>query len=149
MTGRQDEAECGLVPIAYAVRRHARGGVWSGIWNLGGVLVRAAGWGIITLLPVELILQVGSSTWAFGIPNSSRSSPLHSTCTSEAGGVCQRFSAGKTRLSCVPGLLCQRMSAATCCARPEINFIPVPAVFRWLSPRPVSERTRRACPRSG
>ena len=66
--------------------------VWSGIWNLIGVLVSGGtvAYGIITLLPVELILQVGSSagyamifalliaaivwnlgTWAFGIPNSS------------------------------------------------------------------------------
>ncbi|HWU27008.1 MAG TPA: inorganic phosphate transporter [Rhizomicrobium sp.] len=66
--------------------------VWSGVWNLIGVLVSggAVAYGIITLLPVELILQVGSGagyamifalliaaivwnlgTWAFGIPNSS------------------------------------------------------------------------------
>src|SRR6201994_4879082 len=61
--------------------------VWSGIWNLLGVLTSA---GLVALLPVELILQVGSSagfamvfalliaaiiwnigTWYFGIPNSS------------------------------------------------------------------------------
>jgi PiT family inorganic phosphate transporter len=66
--------------------------VWSGVWNLIGVLVSTGtvAYGIITLLPVELILQVGSSagyamifalliaaivwnlgTWALGIPNSS------------------------------------------------------------------------------
>jgi PiT family inorganic phosphate transporter len=66
--------------------------VWSGVWNLIGVLVSSGtvAYGIITLLPVELILQVGSSagyamifalliaaivwnlgTWALGIPNSS------------------------------------------------------------------------------
>ena len=66
--------------------------VWSGVWNLIGVLVSGGmvAYSIITLLPVELILQVGSSagyamifalliaaivwnlgTWAFGIPNSS------------------------------------------------------------------------------
>jgi PiT family inorganic phosphate transporter len=66
--------------------------VWSGMFNLLGVLVSsgAVAYGIITLLPVELILQVGSGagyamifalllaaiiwnlgTWAFGIPNSS------------------------------------------------------------------------------
>jgi PiT family inorganic phosphate transporter len=66
--------------------------VWSGCWNLLGVLVStgAVAYSIITLLPVELILQVGSSagyamifalliaaiawnlaTWALGIPNSS------------------------------------------------------------------------------
>ena len=66
--------------------------VWSGCWNLLGVLVStgAVAYSVITLLPVELILQVGSgagyamifalliaaivwnlATWALGIPNSS------------------------------------------------------------------------------
>jgi PiT family inorganic phosphate transporter len=66
--------------------------VWSGFFNFLGVMVStgAVAYGIITLLPVELILQVGSGagyamifalllaaiiwnlgTWALGIPNSS------------------------------------------------------------------------------
>ncbi|HEY2662513.1 MAG TPA: inorganic phosphate transporter, partial [Caulobacteraceae bacterium] len=66
--------------------------VWSGLFNFAGVMVStgAVAYGIITLLPVELILQVGSTagyamifalliaaiiwnlgTWAMGIPNSS------------------------------------------------------------------------------
>jgi PiT family inorganic phosphate transporter len=66
--------------------------IWSGFFNFLGVMVStgAVAYGIITLLPVELILQVGSSagyamifslliaaivwnlaTWALGIPNSS------------------------------------------------------------------------------
>ena len=66
--------------------------VWSGSWNFFGVLMStgAVAFGIISLLPVELILQVGSGagfamvfalliaaiiwnmgTWWFGIPNSS------------------------------------------------------------------------------
>ena len=66
--------------------------VWSGCFNLLGVLAStgAVAFGIVTLLPVELILQVGSGagyamifalliaaitwnlgTWAMGIPNSS------------------------------------------------------------------------------
>ncbi len=66
--------------------------VWSGCWNLFGVLIStgAVAFSIVTLLPVELILQVGSgagyamifalliaaiawnlATWALGIPNSS------------------------------------------------------------------------------
>ncbi|UZR28573.1 inorganic phosphate transporter [Methylococcus mesophilus] len=66
--------------------------VWSGIWNFVGVLVSsgAVAFGIISLLPVELILQVGSDagfamvfslliaailwnlgTWYFGLPASS------------------------------------------------------------------------------
>ena len=63
--------------------------VWSGMWNFIGVLSRrgAVAFGIISLLPVELILQVGSGagfamvfalltaaiiwnlgTWYFGLP---------------------------------------------------------------------------------
>ena len=66
--------------------------VWSGIFNLAGVLASsgAVAFGIISLLPVELILQVGSGagfamvfalliaaiiwnlgTWGFGLPASS------------------------------------------------------------------------------
>jgi inorganic phosphate transporter, PiT family len=66
--------------------------VWSGCWNLLGVLASsgAVAFGVVSLLPVELILQVGSSagyamvfalliaaiiwnlgTWSFGIPASS------------------------------------------------------------------------------
>jgi PiT family inorganic phosphate transporter len=66
--------------------------VWSGFWNFAGVMVStgAVAYSIVTLLPVELILQVGNTagyamifslliaaiiwnlgTWAFGIPNSS------------------------------------------------------------------------------
>jgi PiT family inorganic phosphate transporter len=66
--------------------------VWSGLWNLAGVLMSsgAVAFTIITLLPVELILQVSSgagfamvfalliaaiiwnlSTWWFGLPASS------------------------------------------------------------------------------
>ncbi len=66
--------------------------VWSGLFNLAGVLASsgAVAFGIISLLPVELIMQVGSSagfamvfalliaaiiwnlgTWGFGLPASS------------------------------------------------------------------------------
>jgi inorganic phosphate transporter, PiT family len=66
--------------------------VWSGLWNLIGVLTSSGGvaYSIVTLLPVELILQVGHgagmdmvfalliaaiiwnlSTWWFGLPASS------------------------------------------------------------------------------
>src|SRR5580693_7678871 len=66
--------------------------VWSGAFNFLGVLISsgAVAFGIVSLLPVELILQVGSQagfamvfalliaailwnlgTWYFGIPNSS------------------------------------------------------------------------------
>src|SRR3984957_12673033 len=67
-------------------------GVWSGMWNLIGVLTSSGGvaFSILSLLPVELILQVGKgagfamvfallfsaiiwnlSTWALGLPASS------------------------------------------------------------------------------
>jgi PiT family inorganic phosphate transporter len=66
--------------------------VWSGLWNFAGVLTStgAVAFGIVSLLPVELILQVGSSagfamvfallvaaiiwnlgTWWLGLPSSS------------------------------------------------------------------------------
>ena len=66
--------------------------VWSGVWNLLGVLASSGlvAFTVVSLLPVELILQVGTSagfamvfalliaaiiwnigTWYFGIPNSS------------------------------------------------------------------------------
>ena len=66
--------------------------VWSGLFNFLGVLLSsgAVAFGIVSLLPVELILKIGSAsgfamifalliaaivwnlaTWAFGIPNSS------------------------------------------------------------------------------
>jgi PiT family inorganic phosphate transporter len=66
--------------------------VWSGIWNFAGVMLASGtvAFGIIALLPVELILQVGSAagfamvfallfaaiiwnvgTWYFGLPASS------------------------------------------------------------------------------
>jgi PiT family inorganic phosphate transporter len=66
--------------------------VWSGVWNFLGVLTSsgAVAYSIITLLPVDLILQIGSAggfamifalllaavtwnlgTWYFGLPNSS------------------------------------------------------------------------------
>jgi PiT family inorganic phosphate transporter len=66
--------------------------VWSGLWNFAGVMASAGGvaYSIVKLLPVELILRVGTGagyamlfalllaaiiwnfgTWFFGIPNSS------------------------------------------------------------------------------
>jgi inorganic phosphate transporter, PiT family len=65
--------------------------VWSGIWNFVGVLLSSGvvAFGIVSLLPVELILQVGSTAgfamvfallvaaiiwnlgWYFGLPSSS------------------------------------------------------------------------------
>jgi PiT family inorganic phosphate transporter len=86
--------------------------VWSGVWNFIGVLASsgAVAYSIITLLPVELILNVGSAggyamifalllaavtwnlgTWFFGLPNSSS----HALIGSILGvGVANQFLAG-------------------------------------------------------
>ena len=86
--------------------------VWSGFFNFLGVLASsgAVAFGIVSLLPVELILQVGSdagfamvfalliaaivwniATWAFGIPNSSS----HTLIGSIIGvGLMNQFMAG-------------------------------------------------------
>ncbi|HEY1794686.1 MAG TPA: inorganic phosphate transporter [Stellaceae bacterium] len=91
--------------------------VWSGMFNFLGVLTStgAVAFGIISLLPVELILQVGSSagfamvfalllaaitwnlgTWWFGIPNSSS----HALIGSIIGvGVANQLLAGNSGTS--------------------------------------------------
>jgi len=91
--------------------------VWSGIWNFVGVLVSTGGvaFGIISLLPVELILQVGSGagfamvfalltaaiiwnlgTWYFGLPSSSS----HTLIGSVIGvGLANQFMAVHTATS--------------------------------------------------
>jgi PiT family inorganic phosphate transporter len=91
--------------------------VWSGIWNFLGVLVSTGGvaFGIISLLPVELILRVGSGsgfamvfallsaailwnlgTWYFGLPSSSS----HTLIGSIIGvGIANQIIASKTGTS--------------------------------------------------
>jgi inorganic phosphate transporter, PiT family len=91
--------------------------VWSGFWNLIGVLLSsgAVAFGIVSLLPVELILQVGSSagfamvfsllvaaviwnlgTWYFGLPASSS----HTLIGSIIGvGIANQLMAVKTATS--------------------------------------------------
>jgi PiT family inorganic phosphate transporter len=91
--------------------------VWSGFWNFTGVLVStgAVAFGIISLLPVELILQVGSGagfamvfallaaaiiwnlgTWYFGLPSSSS----HTLIGSIIGvGLANQFLATKSGTS--------------------------------------------------
>jgi inorganic phosphate transporter, PiT family len=90
---------------------------WSGFWNFLGVLVSsgAVAFGIISLLPVELILQVGSSagfsmvfallvaaiiwnlgTWFFGLPASSS----HTLIGSIIGvGIANELMAARTATS--------------------------------------------------
>ncbi|WP_179405017.1 inorganic phosphate transporter [Burkholderia guangdongensis] len=91
--------------------------VWSGLWNLLGVLVSsgAVAFGILQLLPVELILQVGSgagfamvfalliaavvwnlATWYLGLPSSSS----HTLVGSIIGvGVMNQFVSGAAATS--------------------------------------------------
>ena len=91
--------------------------VWSGLANLAGVLVSSGvvAFGIISLLPVELILQVGSTsgfamvfallaaaiiwnlgTWYFGLPASSS----HTLIGSIIGvGIANQFMAAQSRTS--------------------------------------------------
>ena len=88
--------------------------VWSGFWNFLGVMVSSGlvAFSIISLLPVELILQVGSKagfamvfallvsaiiwnlgTWYFGLPASSS----HTLIGSVIGvGIANQLLAGKT-----------------------------------------------------
>jgi len=91
--------------------------VWSGFWNFLGVLTSSGlvAFGIISLLPVELILQVGSkagfamvfallvaaiiwnlSTWYFGLPASSS----HTLIGSIIGvGIANQLMAARTGTS--------------------------------------------------
>ncbi len=91
--------------------------VWSGMWNFIGVLVSTGGvaFGIISLLPVELILQVGGGagfamvfalltaaiiwnlgTWYFGLPSSSS----HTLIGSVIGvGLANQFMRAQTATS--------------------------------------------------
>jgi inorganic phosphate transporter, PiT family len=91
--------------------------VWSGVWNFLGVLVSsgAVAFGILQLLPVELILQVGShagfamvfalliaaivwnlGTWYLGLPSSSS----HTLVGSIIGvGIMNQFIAGPSGTS--------------------------------------------------
>ena len=91
--------------------------VWSGFWNFAGVVTStgAVAFGIVSLLPVELILQVGSSagfamvfalliaailwnlgTWWFGLPASSS----HTLIGSIIGvGIANQLMSAKTGTS--------------------------------------------------
>src|SRR5215475_3885940 len=91
--------------------------VWSGFWNFAGVVTStgAVAFGIVSLLPVELILQVGSSagfamvfallvaailwnlgTWYFGLPASSS----HTLIGSIIGvGIANQLMASRTGTS--------------------------------------------------
>ena len=107
--------------------------VWSGVWNLAGVLASsgAVAFGIISLLPVELILQVGShagfamvfalliaaiiwnlGTWSFGLPASSS----HTLIGSIIGvGIANALLHGRSGTSGVDWGR-RRRSAKRCCS---------------------------------
>src|SRR5580698_2073629 len=92
VNGFHDTANAVATVIYTNSLRPAYAVVWSGLWNLTGVLVStgAVAFGIVALLPVELVINVGSSagfamvfsllisamiwnlgTWYFGLPASS------------------------------------------------------------------------------
>jgi PiT family inorganic phosphate transporter len=102
--------------------------VWSGMWNFIGVLVStgAVAFGIISLLPVELIIQVGSGTgfamvfalliaailwnlgtWYLGLPASS----THTMTGSIIGvGIANQFMQGHNGTSGVDWAQATRLS---------------------------------------
>jgi PiT family inorganic phosphate transporter len=107
--------------------------VWSGVWNLAGVLASsgAVAFGIISLLPVELILQVGShagfamvfalliaaiiwnlGTWSFGLPASSSHTLIGSITASASPTRC--CTAAAARRGSIGGK--RRRSAKRCCS---------------------------------
>ncbi len=92
VNGFHDTANAVATVIYTHTLRPTQAVVWSGVWNLIGVLTSsgAVAFGVIALLPVELILNVGTSagfamvfalllsailwnvgTWYFGLPASS------------------------------------------------------------------------------
>jgi PiT family inorganic phosphate transporter len=115
--------------------------VWSGMFNLAGVLASsgAVAFGIISLLPVELILQVGSSagfamvfalliaaiiwnlgTWAFGLPASSS----HTLIGSIIGvGVANAMLHGRSGTS--------RLLLHCCCSSSPSSAFPRCMPSRW------------------
>ena len=86
--------------------------VWSGLWNLIGVLTSsgAVAFGIVGLLPVELVLNIGTSagfamvfsvlvsaivwnvgTWFFGLPASSSHTLIGSILGAPLANVSQKL----------------------------------------------------------
>ena len=122
--------------------------VWSGFWNFLGVLTSSGlvAFGIISLLPVELILQVGSKagfamvfallvaaiiwnlgTWYFGLPASSS----HTMIGSIIGvGVANQLMAARTGTSGVDWDQATRISESLLIS-PIIGFVGA-ALLLWL-----------------
>ena len=114
--------------------------VWSGMWNFAGVLLSsgAVAFGIVSLLPVELILQVGSKagfamvfallvaaiiwnlgTWYFGLPSSSS----HTLIGSIIGvGIANQLMAVKTGTSGVDWAQAANIGKSLLCS-PLVGFV--------------------------
>jgi PiT family inorganic phosphate transporter len=114
--------------------------VWSGTWNFIGVLVSsgAVAFGIVSLLPVELILQVGSragfamvfalliaaiiwnmGTWFFGLPASSS----HTLIGSIIGvGIANQLMQGHDGTSGVDWDQAKKIGESLVCS-PAIGFV--------------------------
>jgi inorganic phosphate transporter, PiT family len=123
--------------------------VWSGVWNFIGVLVStgAVAFGIVSLLPVELILQVGSSagfamvfallvaaiiwnlgTWYFGLPSSSS----HTLIGSIIGvGLANQWMSTKTGTSGVDWSQASKIGWSLILS-PIIGFV-VSMLLLWLA----------------
>jgi PiT family inorganic phosphate transporter len=67
VNGFHDNANAVATVLYTNALRPTVAAVWSGMWNLPGVMVSsgAVALGVLALLPVELILDVG---WAAGLP---------------------------------------------------------------------------------
>ncbi len=122
--------------------------VWSGVWNFLGVLTSsgAVAYSIITLLPVDLILQIGSAggfamifalllaavtwnlgTWYFGLPNSSS----HALIGSILGvGFANQLLAGPAATSGVDWGQAQKV-LVTLLVSPIVGFLGAFALL-WL-----------------
>ncbi len=134
--------------------------VWSGLWNFIGVLTStgAVAYAVVSLLPVELILQVGSSagfamvfallvaailwnlgTWWIGLPNSSS----HTLIGSIIGvGVMNRLIDGASGTSGVDWSQAANVGQALLFS-PLIGFFAAGLLLvlaRWLIPNPVLYR---------
>jgi PiT family inorganic phosphate transporter len=113
--------------------------VWSGLWNFTGAVLSsgAVAFGIVSLLPVELILQVGGKagfsmvfallfaaiiwnlgTWYFGLPASSS----HTLIGSIIGvGIANQLMSVKRERAAWIGVRL-RTSASRCCSRPSLDL---------------------------
>src|ERR1700740_3593112 len=123
--------------------------VWSGFWNFFGVVTStgAVAFGIVSLLPVELILQVGSSAgfamvfallvaailwnlgpWWFGLPASSS----HTLIGSIIGvGIANQLMAGRTGTSGVDWVQAANIGKSLLLS-PLVGFVCAATLFMLL-----------------